>query len=222
MKKRIAAVIMILSIAAALSGCAAMEDETVNAIAMEAISSVLSVVAQLAVAGPSVGLTWCVTRIAKTEKFKSISEVLTQLSTTVEDTVGELQQTVVDGLKAAASDGKLTPEEVSALNAKLLELVKAKMAQPAIDLLSAAQIDINALIIGMAESAIKNMKCSAVPVGELIVSEYIQEKGGYGLLFSCEKIEKTLDNALILAYNKDTIKEGEKNNDNQRRNKELD
>lgn len=171
MKKRIAAVIMILSIATALSGCAAMEDETVNAIAMEAISSVLSVVAQLAVAGLSVGLTWCVTRIAKTEKFKSISEVLTQLSTTVEDTVGELQQTVVDGLKAAASDGKLTPEEVSALNAKLLELVKAKMAQPAIDLLSAAQIDINALIIGMAESAIKKMKSSAVPVGELIVSE---------------------------------------------------
>lgn len=171
MKKRIAAVIMILSIAAALGGCAAMEDETVNAIAMEAISSVLSVVAQLAVAGLSVGLTWCVTRIAKTEKFKSISEVLTQLSTTVEDTVGELQQTVVDGLKAAASDGKLTQEEVSALNAKLLELVKAKMAQPAIDLLSAAQIDINALIIGMAESAIKKMKSSAVPVGELIVSE---------------------------------------------------
>lgn len=171
MKKRIAAVIMILSIAAALGGCAAMEDETVNAIAMEAISSVLSVVAQLAVAGLSVGLTWCVTRIARTEKFKSISEVLTQLSTTVEDTVGELQQTVVDGLKAAASDGKLTPEEVSALNAKLLELVKAKMAQPAIDILSAAQIDINALIIGMAESAIKKMKSSAVPVGELIVSE---------------------------------------------------
>lgn len=171
MKKRIAAVIMIISIAAALSGCAAMEDETVNAIAMEAISSVLSVVAQLAVAGLSVGLTWCVTRIAKTEKFKSISEVLTQLSTTVEDTVGELQQTVVDGLKAAASDGKLMPEEVSALNAKLLELVKAKMAQPAIDLLSAAQIDINALIIGMAESAIKKMKSSAVPVGELIISE---------------------------------------------------
>ena len=171
MKKRIAAVIMILSIAAALGGCAAMEDETVNAIAMEAISSVLSVVAQLAVAGLSVGLTWCVTRIAKTEKFKSISEVLTQLSTTVEDTVGELQQTVVDGLKAAASDGKLTPEEVSALNAKLLDLVKAKMAQPAIELLSAAQIDINALIIGMAESAIKKMKSSAVPVGELIISE---------------------------------------------------
>lgn len=121
----------------------------------------------------SVGLTWCVTRIAKTEKFKSISEVLTQLSTTVEDTVGELQQTVVDGLKAAASDGKLTPEEVSALNAKLLDLVKAKMAQPAIDLLSAAQIDINALIVGMAEAAIKKMKDNeAVPIlGEIVAAE---------------------------------------------------
>lgn len=169
MKKRIAAVMLILSMAAALGGCAAMEDETVNAIAMEAISSVLSVVAQLAVAGLSVGLTWCVTRIAKTEKFKSLSEVLTQLSATVEDTVDELQQTVVDGLKAAASDGKLTPEEVSALNAKLLDLVKAKMAQPAINLLSAAQIDINALIVGMAEAAIKKMKDNEYIPGEIIV-----------------------------------------------------
>ena len=169
MKKRIAAVILILSLAAALGGCAAMEDEAVNAIAMEAMSSVLSVVAQLAVAGLSVGLTWCVTRIAKTEKFKSLSEVLTQLSTTVDDTVHELQQTVVDGLKAAASDGKLTQEEVSALNAKLLELVKAKMAQPAIDLLSAAQIDINALIAGMAEAAIKKMKDNEYIPGEIIV-----------------------------------------------------
>ena len=119
------------------------------------------------------GLTWCVTRIAKTEKFKSISEVLTQLSTTVEDTVGELQQTVVDGLKAATSDGKLTPEEVSALNAKLLDLVKAKMAQPAIDLLSAAQIDVNALIAGMAEAAIKKMKDNeTVPIlGEIVAAE---------------------------------------------------
>ena len=173
MKKRIAAVILIFSLAAALGGCAAMEDETVNAIAMEAISSVLSVVAQLAVAGLSVGLTWCVTRIAKTEKFKSLSEVLSQLSKIVEDTVDELQQTVVDGLKAAASDGKLTPEEVSALNAKLLDLVKAKMAQPAIDLLSAAQIDINALIVGMAEAAIKKMKDNeAVPIlGEIVAAE---------------------------------------------------
>ena len=173
MKKRIAAVIMILSIAAALGGCAAMEDEAANAIAMEAISSVLSVVAQLAVAGLSLGLTWCVTRIAKTEKFKSLSEVLTQLSATVEDTVDELQQTVVDGLKAAASDGKLTPEEVSALNAKLLDLVKAKMAQPAIDLLSAAQIDLNALIAGMAEAAIKKMKDNeTVPIlGEIVAAE---------------------------------------------------
>ena len=169
--KKIIAIVLILSAVAALGGCAAMEDETVNAIAMEAISSVLSVVAQLAVAGLSVGLTWCVTRIAKTEKFKSLSEVLTQLFATVEDTVDELQQTVVDGLKAAASDGKLTPEEVSALNVKLLNLVKAKMAQPAIDLLSAAQIDINALIAGMAEAAIKKMKDSSPLIGEIVSVE---------------------------------------------------
>ncbi len=171
--KKIIAVALIMSTVAAIGGCAAVEDETVNAIAMEAISSVLSVVAQLAVAGLSVGLTWLVTRMAETEKFKSLSEVLSQLSSTVEDTVHELQQTVVDNLKAAASDGKLTPEEVQVLNSKLLEMVKAKMAQPAINLLTAAQVDINTLIMGMAESAIKKMKdAEAVPlIGEIVAAE---------------------------------------------------
>lgn len=164
---------LMLAFTAMLSGCAAMEDETINAIAMEAINSVLSVVAQLAVAGLSVGLTWLVTRMAKTEKFESLSEVLTQLSSTVDTTVHELQQTVVDDLKKAAADGKLTMEEVSDLNTKLLEMVKNKMAQPAIDLLSAAKVDVNALIIGMAEAAIKKMKdAEAVPiVGEVISSD---------------------------------------------------
>ena len=121
----------------------------------------------------SVGLTWCVTRIAKTEKFKSLSEVLTQFSTTVNDTVHELQQTVVDGLKEAAADGKLTQDEIAWLNAQLLTMVKAKMAQPAIDLLNAAKVDINALITGMAEAAIKNMKKDeALPLlGEIVTEE---------------------------------------------------
>lgn len=46
--KKVIAIALMLSAVVALSGCAAMEDEAVNAIAMEAISSVLSVVAQLA------------------------------------------------------------------------------------------------------------------------------------------------------------------------------
>ena len=59
------------------------------------------------------------------------------------------------------------------LNAKLLELVKTKMAQPAIELLSAAQIDVNSLIAGMAEAAIKKMKDNeAVPIlGEIVAAE---------------------------------------------------
>lgn len=177
MKKKIwkVAIVMALMLAftSAISGCAAMEDEAINAIVTEAISSVLSIVAQLAVASLSVGLTWLVTRMAKTEKFKSLSEVLTQLSSTVEATVNELQQTIVDGLKKSAADGKLTPEEVSALNRMLLEKVQNKMAQPAIDLLNAAEVDVNALIMGMAEAAIKKMKAAdAVPIiGEVISSD---------------------------------------------------
>lgn len=69
-------------------------------------------------------------------------------------TVGELQQTTVEGLKAAHSDGKLTKEEIAKLSQQLLTQTHAKLADPAKDVLAAANVDINALIKGAAEDAI--------------------------------------------------------------------
>lgn len=69
-------------------------------------------------------------------------------------TVGELQQTTVEGLKAAHEDGKLTKDEVKQLGDQLLKQTHAKLADPAKDVLAAANVDINALIKGAAEDAI--------------------------------------------------------------------
>lgn len=69
-------------------------------------------------------------------------------------TVGELQQTTVEGLKAAHDDGKLTKDEIKQLGDKLLAQTHAKLADPAKDVLAAANVDINALIKGAAEDAI--------------------------------------------------------------------
>ena len=73
-------------------------------------------------------------------------------------TVGELKQTVVDSMKAAHTDGKLTKEEIAQLGNLLYEKTTAKLSASAMDVLTAAQVDISALITGTAEHLIGQMK----------------------------------------------------------------
>ncbi len=73
-------------------------------------------------------------------------------------TVGELKQTFVDGMKAAHKDGKLTKEEIAQLGQLLYEKTTAKLSASAMDVLTAAQVDISALITGTAEQLIAGMK----------------------------------------------------------------
>ena len=73
-------------------------------------------------------------------------------------TVGELQQTIVDDLKANAADGKLTKEEIAMLGEKLVEKTLEKMSQPVYNLLNAAGTDIIALIKGAGEDWINSLK----------------------------------------------------------------
>ena len=78
-------------------------------------------------------------------------------------TVRELQQTLVEGLKAAHEDGKLTKDEIAMLGKKLLEETVKKMSAPAADLLAAAAVDLNALIRGAGESWI--IRAHKAPIG---------------------------------------------------------
>lgn len=55
----------------------------------------------------------------------------------LEQTVLELQQTVVDDLKAASADGKLTQDEITELGKKLLQGTLAKMSDSGIGVLKA-------------------------------------------------------------------------------------
>lgn len=71
-------------------------------------------------------------------------------------TVMKLQQTTVDGLKAAHYDGKLTRDGICELNAKLLNMTREKMSDSVICLLNAAGVDINSYILGVGEEVIKN------------------------------------------------------------------
>jgi len=77
---------------------------------------------------------------------------------TTEITVGELKQTVVDVMKAAHQDSKLTKEEIAQLGQLLYEKTTAKLSTSAMDVLTAVQVDISALITGTAEHLIGQMK----------------------------------------------------------------
>lgn len=77
-------------------------------------------------------------------------------------TVEELQQILVEGLKASREDGKLTKEEITSLGEALLDGTKAKMSAPTVKLLAAAAVDITALIHGAGESWIAKLKAGAV------------------------------------------------------------
>ena len=122
------------------------------------IETIVSVLANLAITLIGVAGAWLVTQIGKSQQLKTINAAVGELTPAAEQTVYELQQTVVDDLKAASADGKLTQEEITVLGKKLLEGALAKMSDSGIGVLKAANVDINAIVTGAGEALIARIK----------------------------------------------------------------
>ncbi len=122
------------------------------------IETIVSVLANLAVTVIGVFGAWLLMQISKSQKLVTINEAVDELTKAAEQTVLELQQTVVDDLKAASVDGKLTQAEISELGKKLLAGTFAKMSDAGIGVLKAANVDINAIVTGAGEALIAAMK----------------------------------------------------------------
>ena len=101
---------------------------------------------------------WVLKKIGKREGLKGISTATDEVIKMATITVGELQQTIVNDLKANAADGKLTKEEIAILGEKLIGKTLEKMSQPVCDLLSAVGTDVIALIKGAGEDWINSLK----------------------------------------------------------------
>lgn len=101
--------------------------------------------------------TWLTAKVLKRVELTNINKAKDELIEAAQQTVMELQQTVVEGMKAAAQDGKLTEDEITELSIMLLNKTKQKMSLPAIQLLEAAAVDVNALIRGAGESLIAEL-----------------------------------------------------------------
>ena len=122
------------------------------------IETIVSVLANLAITLIGVAGAWLVAQIGKSQQLNTINTAVDELIDAAETTVLELQQTVVDSLKEASADGKLTQEEITDLGKLLLEGTLKKMSDSGLGVLKAANVDINAIVTGAGEALIARIK----------------------------------------------------------------
>ena len=101
---------------------------------------------------------WLLMQISRSQKLSTINTAVDELTNAAEQTVLELQQTVVDDLKAASADEKLTKDEIEVLGKKLIDGSLAKMSGSAMDVLKAANVDVNVIITGAGEALIARVR----------------------------------------------------------------
>ena len=102
--------------------------------------------------------TWLTAKICKFQELNNITAATNEAINAAQITVLELQQTIVDGLKAAKEDGKLTDDEIEILGVMLIDKTVEKMSDSAINLLVSAGVDITSIIKGAGEAMIKQIK----------------------------------------------------------------
>lgn len=122
------------------------------------IDSGVQVLVALAVALIGVAGTWLTTQIGKVKQLQTVQIAVDEAKNAAITTALELQQTVVDDLKAAAVDGKLTKEEIAKLKNDLLVMSMAKLSNSSVKVLTAAGVDISAIITGAGEAVIAQLK----------------------------------------------------------------
>ena len=121
------------------------------------IETVVDILAELAIMLIGVGGTWLTIQMGKSKHIQSINAAQQEVIAMAQITVGELKQTVVDKLKAASEDGKLTSAEIQKLGFDLVVLTTAKLSDPTRKLLRAAGVDVAALIRGAGEDWINSL-----------------------------------------------------------------
>jgi hypothetical protein len=159
MKKKLVliliALLMLAIPAAALADTGGSVDATVANILIE---NAVNITAAFFIALIGVFGAWLTAKLGKATQLDTVNRAQQELIKLAQITVGELKQTVVDGMKAASKDGKLTKDEIAQLGQLLFEKTTAKLSASAMDVLTAAQVDISALITGTAEHLIGQMK----------------------------------------------------------------
>ena len=102
--------------------------------------------------------TYLTTKIAKRNELATIAAATAEATDTAQRVVLELQQTMVEGMKASCEDGKLSDSEIEQLGALLLHKAMAQLSEPAKNVLAAAGKDVSAIITSAGEALILGLK----------------------------------------------------------------
>ena len=99
--------------------------------------------------------------LAKSQRMNHVALAMGEMEAVVVAVVGELQQTTVDGLKAASEDGKLSKSDIEWLGRLLIDKAAKGMSESAVNTLNAAGVDIESMIHSIAEAYIAQIKREA-------------------------------------------------------------
>lgn len=102
--------------------------------------------------------TWLTAKIAKRNELATIAAATNEATEAAQRVVLELQQTLVDGMKASCEDGKLDNAEIEHLGALLLNKAMAQLSEPAKKVLAAAGKDVCAIIQSAGEAMVLAIK----------------------------------------------------------------
>ena len=128
------------------------------------INAIAEIVTVLVTTAIGVAGAWLLAKMAKYQEVATVRKATEEVIILAQQTVGELMQTIVEGIKASREDGKLTQTEIEALGQTLLVKVTEKMSEPTRKVLEAAAVDITALIRGAGEEYIATLKTNPIPV----------------------------------------------------------
>ena len=124
------------------------------------ITTVAQVISALCITLIGVAGAWLTAKIGKNQQLSSVKAATEQVVEVAQLTVGELQQTIVEKLKAAGG-GKLTEAQAAELGELLKAKTLQKLSAPVIELLTGAAVDVQALITGAGEAWIGKIKAAA-------------------------------------------------------------
>lgn len=122
------------------------------------IENIIKIVAMLVITAIGVAGTWLTAKLGRQAQLGNIKLATDELIKMSQTTVLELQQTIVDDLKAKSSSGKLSQNDIVNLGELLVAQTKDKLSASTIAVIDAAGIDIAAIIRGAGEAFIRKMK----------------------------------------------------------------
>ena len=128
-----------------------------NVIFQALVENVLQIVSTLVITALGVCGAWITAKIGKRQEFKNLSQAIQEAQSCIENTVRELQQTLVENFKESSADGKLSESEIENLNSALVDKVIQNLSVPSINILNKGGIDITEMIISYGETVIQKM-----------------------------------------------------------------